>query len=115
MPGDRPAPRVRLSTIPASLPSSEDVRRNALQASWQRDRLVASRRLLWRWTWWYARKLLLPLLMFAAIALAIWLAWFHKPGTQMTNAAPASSLAKEVPEDQPIKLTPDHRLNRKEP
>ena len=39
-----------------SIPGSDVLRENALQASWRRDRQVAQRRILWRWTVWYAQR-----------------------------------------------------------
>lgn len=38
------------------LPTSENLLQAALQASWQRDREVAERRLAWRWTLWGATR-----------------------------------------------------------
>lgn len=53
----------------ASLPDTEALRRAALQASWARDRAVGGRRLRWRWFTWIATRLLLPLLVVAAVLL----------------------------------------------
>jgi hypothetical protein len=39
-----------------SIPGSEVLRESALQASWRRDRQVAQRRILWRWTVFYAQR-----------------------------------------------------------
>ena len=42
--------------LPPSIPGSDLVRQAALQASWQRDRRVAQRRIAWRWTVWYVQR-----------------------------------------------------------
>ena len=44
----------------ASVPDSDSLRRAALQASWQRGRWVARRRLWWRWTAWALLRYVLP-------------------------------------------------------
>lgn len=51
----------------ASVPDSDSLRRAALQASWQRGRWVARRRLWWRWTVWALLRWVLP----AAAVLAL--------------------------------------------
>ena len=41
---------------PKSIPDSESVRLAALQASWNRDRRVAQRRVAWRWITWSVQR-----------------------------------------------------------
>ena len=41
---------------PKSIPDPESVRLAALQASWNRDRRVAQRRIAWRWITWYTQR-----------------------------------------------------------
>lgn len=53
------------------VPDAEELRRAALQASWQRDRRVAKRRTAMRWAVWYGIRGL-PLLLVAALV-SIWL------------------------------------------
>lgn len=59
----------------AELPSSEALRRNALNRSAQRNATVARRRLFWRWVGWVAnqvlRWVLLPALLIAAAVSAL--------------------------------------------
>jgi uncharacterized BrkB/YihY/UPF0761 family membrane protein len=47
------------------------VRQAALNASWARDRRIARRRLAFRWLFWAAWRIGLPVLL--ALALALWL------------------------------------------
>lgn len=42
--------------FPPKIPGSDTLRQAALQASWQRDKRVAQRRIAWRWVLWYLRK-----------------------------------------------------------
>jgi hypothetical protein len=63
--------------LPA-VPGSDAIRQAALQASWQRDRRVAQRRIVWRWVLWYLQKYSLPLLaLVSVIAVVVYLsgAW----------------------------------------
>ena len=55
----------------AAVPSSDTVRRAALNASWARDRRLARRRLAFRWLFWAWWHIGLPMLL--ALALAVWL------------------------------------------
>ena len=64
-------PAVGQARVPVPVPDIERLRRNALQASWRRDRRVARRRTFIRWALWYGLRGL-PLLLLAA-ALSIWL------------------------------------------
>ena len=42
--------------VPPIIPGPDSVRQAALQASWRRDRLVARRRIAWRWVVWYFQR-----------------------------------------------------------
>ena len=64
-------PAVVQERVPVPVPDIERLRRDALQASWRRDRRVARRRTFLRWALWYGLRGL-PLLLLAA-ALSIWL------------------------------------------
>lgn len=59
----------------AAVPSSDTVRRAALNASWARDRQVARRRLALRWLLWALWRIVLPVLLtlILALVLAVWL------------------------------------------
>ena len=52
------------------LPDTESVRQAALAASWRRDRVVARRRLAWRWFLWYLWRSLPYLLAACALVAA---------------------------------------------
>lgn len=43
-----------------------------LQASWQRSRSVARRRLVWRWLTWFGLRYALPALVLAALVTRLW-------------------------------------------
>jgi len=66
------APHKRLHT-PAPVPDVDALRLAALQASWQRDRWVARRRVALRWVLWYAGKYGLQVLLALAVAAFVWL------------------------------------------
>lgn len=57
--------------VPTPVPDIERLRRDALQASWRRDRRVARRRTAMRWALWYGIRGL-PLLLVVA-TVSIWL------------------------------------------
>ena len=58
---------------PAPVPDVNALRLAALQASWQRDRWVARRRVALRWALWYAGKYGLQVLLALAVAAFVWL------------------------------------------
>jgi len=66
------APRKRLNA-PAPVPDVDALRLAALQASWQRDRWVARRRVAMRWALWYAGKYGLQVLLALVVAAFVWL------------------------------------------
>ena len=90
-----------------AVPDTAALRRAALQASWQRGRWVARRRLIWRWTTWALVRVVLPgtlLIGFLAVAGPWWHdfpddtpAWMSTTPPSMASAsaprgpAPASS------------------------
>lgn len=63
-------------TIPPSapVPDAEALRRAALQASWQRDRWVARRRVWLRWLLWASGRYVMPALLFFGVGAWLWLA-----------------------------------------
>lgn len=111
-----------------AVPDTDALRRAALQASWQRGRWVARRRLLWRWTTWTVVRVLLPgvlLITFLAMAGPWWddipedvPVWMSTPPPSMASAsapdapAPAStpppsrSTAVDVPRTDVTAATP---------
>lgn len=58
---------------PAPVPDVDALRLAALQASWQRDRWVARRRVAMRWALWYAGKYGLQVLLALVVAAFVWL------------------------------------------
>lgn len=78
------------------IPSTETLRQQALQASWRRGRGVASRRLAWRWTVWYAQK---PGVWAAVLGLGLgallWTLW--QPETPLLAVTPPASAPAPVP------------------
>lgn len=68
----RSAPPLTIS-VPAPVPDAEALRRAALQASWQRGRWVARRRVAWRWLVWATTRFFLPALLAFALAAGLWL------------------------------------------
>lgn len=98
---------------PASpVPDAEWLRQAALQASWQRGRWVARRRLAWRWTLWASTRYLLPALAVSGTALWLWLGvlpGLNLPGSEESDraqpeaSAPAPAMANAAP---PTDTTP---------
>ncbi|TNF61944.1 MAG: hypothetical protein EP306_05070 [Burkholderiales bacterium] len=62
--------RSEVQTSSTPVPDGESLRQSALAASWRRDRRVARRRLLWRWTLWVLARYGWLLLVLAALILA---------------------------------------------
>ena len=60
---------------PGPVPDVHAIRQLRLQASWQRDRWVARRRVALRWTLWYARRYVLPGALLVAVVVwgGLWL------------------------------------------
>jgi hypothetical protein len=81
----------------------EQLRVRLLQASWQRDRPIARRRIAKRWVQWLARHWAVPLGLVLLVALA--LAWLFGSTNVFHGAVPAQSL-KDVspPHEWPIAL-----------
>lgn len=69
-----------------AVPDSDTLRRRALQASWQRDRRIAQRRLRWRWTLWLLARAV-PVLALAAALGAAWWTWWQPAGAAGPAAA----------------------------
>ena len=100
-------------TIPpaAPVPDAEALRRAALQASWQRDRWVARRRVWLRWLLWVSGRYLMPALLVFGLGAWLWLgvlpgignpldqmAIFQTPATRPAPAAmPAPVPATNAP------------------
>ena len=74
----------------APVPDSDSLRRAALQASWQRGRWVARRRLWWRWTVWALLRWVLP----AAAVLALMGGLAH--GWSLMQGSPAAAASAPV-------------------
>lgn len=87
-------------TVPpvAPVPDAETLRRAALQASWQRGRWVARRRVALRWALWAASRYLMPALAVFGVAAWLWLGvlpslhspWLQLPPWTATSPAPAA-------------------------
>ena len=98
----------RTLAAPNPLPDANLVRQRVLQASWQRDRWVARRRVALRWLTWALGRYVLPaVLAFAAIA-AAWVGLMQLPAKGEPVAAtpmpapipaPAPAPATEPPGD----------------
>lgn len=102
-----------------ALPTSEELRNQALCASWQRDRQVARRRLAWRWAWWYvARYAWAPVLAVMALA-AIWHWWpEHRPTPDPANVPETTRRKLDAGPsavNSPFSPNSDKRLHNKEP
>lgn len=70
----------------APVPDAEALRRAALQASWQRGRWVARRRVAFRWALWAASRYLMPALAVFGVAAWLWLGVLpgvHNPWPQL--------------------------------
>lgn len=59
----------------ASVPDSDSLRRAALQASWQRGRWVARRRLWWRWATYALLRFVLPAAALLGVIAGLAHAW----------------------------------------
>ena len=105
---------------PAPVPDVDALRLAALQASWQRDRWVARRRVALRWVLWYAGKYGLQVLLALAVAAFLWLRVI--PGLRELTApdepvavapAPAQTPVPEAaPPANPDETEPPLRLER---
>lgn len=86
----------------ASVPDSDSLRRAALQASWQRGRWVARRRLWWRWTAYVLLRFGLPVAALLGLIAGLIHGWSVMTRTQTpsTTAPPAGPPAVE-PEPAP--------------
>jgi hypothetical protein len=85
-------PRSTPLSIPraAPVPDTQALRQALLQASWQRNRWVARRRIAWRWMLWFGARYLLPALV--VIGLGAWLWLVVLPGSALPwTAQPASA------------------------
>lgn len=71
-----------------TIPSSEALRQQALQASWRRGRGVAWRRLAWRWTLWYAQKPgVWAVVLAIGLGAQLWMFW-QAPASPLLAVAP---------------------------
>jgi hypothetical protein len=88
--------------VAASVPDSDSLRRAALQASWQRGRWVARRRLWWRWTVWALLRFGLPAAAVLALLGGLAYGWSLMKGGP-ADAPPAAALEHPVaaPTPQP--------------
>lgn len=94
------------SVIPsaAPVPDAEALRRAALEASWQRSRWVARRRVVWRWLLWAITRYLMPALAIAGVAAWLWLGVLQDiddPLLQMAQWSGLSSPAVASPPPVP--------------
>lgn len=103
----RSIPQNPRSPGPKPVPDTNELRRAALQASWQRDRRVAQRRMAMRWALWYGARAVPVLVVAGAVAALVWL-WVmpRLPGTALNLAAPQSRPARApVPVTVPLPVT----------
>lgn len=91
-----PSPVVPCTT---QVPDADRLRLTALQASWDRGRWVARRRVALRWVLWIATRYLMPAL--AVLGVAAWL-WLGVPQAA-TTSAPA-----KAPQDIEVMVSPTH-------
>ena len=87
---------------PRPVPDTNELRRAALQASWQRDRRIAQRRMAMRWALWYSARAVPVLVVAGAVAAFVWL-WVmpRLSGTALNLAAPHTQPAR-VPLHLPV-------------
>lgn len=84
----------------ASVPDSDSLRRAALQASWQRGRWVARRRLWWRWAIYALLRFVLPATALLGLIAGLVHAW--SLGTRPpSNAATAPRTVPPAVEPEP--------------
>lgn len=101
----RPHPTVPRS---APVPDAQALRQAILQASWQRNRWVARRRLAWRWLLWFGVRYALPALAVAALVAWLWLMvlpgaalpWASR--TAMAPAAPTEPVTAAQMHSPPV-------------
>jgi hypothetical protein len=91
--------------VAAAVPDSDSVRRAALQASWQRGRWVARRRLWWRWTAWALLRFVLPAAAVLAVLGGLMYGWNLATSTP---AATPTAAPMKVPAAGPS--TPRHAV-----
>ena len=98
----RSIPQSPRSPGPKPVPDTNELRRAALQASWQRDRRVAQRRMAMRWALWYGARAVPVLVVAGAVAAFVWL-WVmpRLSGTALNLAAPHTQPAR-VPLHLPV-------------
>lgn len=77
----------------ASVPDSDSLRRAALQASWQRGRWVARRRLWWRWATYALLRFVLP----AAALLGVIAGLAHAWSLVTRTPPPAATAPRTAP------------------
>jgi hypothetical protein len=88
--------------VAASVPDSESLRRAALQASWQRGRWIARRRLWWRWTVWVLLRYVLPAVAVLALMGGLAYGWsLLKSGSSDAPMEPATAPAIAAPVPPP--------------
>ena len=101
----RSIPQSPRSPGPKPVPDTNELRRAALQASWQRDRHVAQRRMAMRWALWYSARAVPVLVVAGAVAAFVWL-WVvpRLSGTALNLAAPQSQPVR-APVPAPLPVT----------
>ena len=94
---------VPAQTLPAPgpVPDVHALRQLRLQASWQRDRWVARRRVALRWALWFAGRYVLPAALVLAAAMLLWF-WLI-PHWMAPAALPATSPAA-MPASAPVAI-----------
>ncbi len=98
----RSIPQTPRSPGPKPVPDTNELRRAALQASWQRDRRIAQRRMAMRWALWYGARAVPVLVVAGAVAAFVWLwAMPRLCGTALNLAAPHTQPAR-VPLHLPV-------------
>lgn len=105
----------------APVPDAEALRRAALQASWQRGRWVARRRVALRWVLWAASRYLMPALAVFGVAAWLWLGvlpgwptpwqqlqlWAEGSSAPAVAPSPAAAPAEPAPVAAPESTEPD--------
>jgi len=97
----------------APVPDADRLRRAVLQASWDRGRWVARRRLAWRWLLWVTGRYVVPALAVSGLATGLWWATAKDIGdplqaltrwygpTTAPAPAPATAATKKPPTPEP--------------
>ncbi|MGS5086964.1 hypothetical protein ACVC7V_10675 [Hydrogenophaga sp. A37] len=104
-----PRPKPPVTSAP-QVPSAEAVRQAALEASWRRDKRVAQRRLLWRWTLWYIQRFYAHVLVALVLIVAAvhfsdrWFVWPLAAGKPIAAPGNVPVVMPAPPPTAPVSL-----------